>query len=535
MKLNFSGRTKALRDIANKFDLESARIKLSLLRQLADSKLPLSKALVDYLDVLLFIRAFPGDPEQLRLAERESSRVATFLKASGSKSGKVFRNSGLPFTGHTSSFSHDFISWLMQHPDCKIELNRIENSLFNLNDVLKHTLPSLEKSETTADYSNEDLLESLFVKKNMRLPFLVNEFNRLNETPFIKDHFFEGLGIYIDLIPRNRNFSRAFNRISFAKDYFHNEILRKFDQTQLLESKIFEAKLTEKQRKEIIRVVKTAKALTDRETDPVTYMEEDSLRYYELERGISVAIFGMIPQRQLPLESYVGYTLFKNGFPTAYGGGWVFGESANFGINIFEAFRGGESGYIMCQLLRVYRQAFNVSYIEVEAYQYGLDNPDGITSGAFWFYYRHGFRPLDKQLLKIANEEFKKITQNKNYRTSRKTLISFTNSNIALNLKGKTPVKVYDITYKVREMIYKRYQGHRQNAENDCISKLVKATRFGGTLNQDEQPVLKEVALWAAAMNVKDSKKLHLLIQMVKTKPVDLYAYQNLVLDFFRA
>lgn len=93
-------------------------------------------------------------------------------------------------------------------------------------------------------------------------------------------------------------------------------------------------------------------------------MDERSFSLYELERGVTVAIYGMIPERQLPLESYVGFTLFKNGLPAAYGGAWIFGEYANFGINIFESFRGGESGYMMCQLLRVYKQVFNISFLK---------------------------------------------------------------------------------------------------------------------------------------------------------------------------
>ena len=60
-------------------------------------------------------------------------------------------------------------------------------------------------------------------------------------------------------------------------------------------------------------------ALTGRETDPATYLDARSLRIFDLERGLSVAIFGMTPERQLVLESYVGFTLFKNGLPVAYG------------------------------------------------------------------------------------------------------------------------------------------------------------------------------------------------------------------------
>lgn len=115
----------------------------------------------------------------------------------------------------------------------------------------------------------------------------------------------------------------------------------------------------------------------------------------------------------MPLESYVGYTLFKNEFPVAYGGAWVFGERADFGINIFDAFRGGESGYMFCQLLRVFRQVFQINYFLVEAFQYGLDNPEGIDSAAFWFYYRYGFKPLNKEINMIANIEYKKYLHQK--------------------------------------------------------------------------------------------------------------------------
>jgi hypothetical protein len=151
-------------------------------------------------------------------------------------------------------------------------------------------------------------------------------------------------------------------------------------------------------RAELVRVLRNTMALTSRETDPATYLDARALRVYALERGLAVALFGMTPERQLPLESYVGFTLFKNGLPVAYGGAWVMGERAAFGMNIFEPFRGGESGFMMCQVLRAYRQAFKVRYFEVDAHQFGLDNPDGIASGAFWFYYRHGFRPLSAPL-----------------------------------------------------------------------------------------------------------------------------------------
>jgi hypothetical protein len=260
-------------------------------------------------------------------------------------------------------------------------------------------------------------------------------------------------------------------------------------------------------------------------------MDESSIRYYQLERGISIAIYGMTADRQLPLESYIGYTLFKNGYPAAYGGGWVFGKRANFGINIFEWFRGGESGYMMCQLLRVYRQVFDVDYFEVEPYQYGLDNPEGIASGAFWFYYRFGFRPLDATLRKLADTEFKKISVQQNYRSSEKVLLRFTESNIALNLSRKIPLTAYEVTLKARNIFNRQHGGNRVEATQKIVNAFIKDT--GANIqyfNQDEIAVMEQIAMLALVLKVNCAKNKQLLLSLIKTKPSNPYEYQSLLI-----
>jgi len=312
-------------------------------------------------------------------------------------------------------------------------------------------------------------------------------------------------------------------------------MLKKFDHVTLLNTSLPEPKkLSDRELNEAIDVVKNSMALTLRETDPITYMDPASFRLYELERGISIAIYGMVSNRQLPLESYVGYTLFKNGFQAAYGGGWVFGQRSLFGINITESLRGGESGYILIQLLRVYRQVFNVNYFEVEPYQYGLDNPEGIQSGAFWFYYRYGFRPLDKKLNAIAFAEHQKIISKKGYRTSSKTLEQFTESNIGMNLGKEVPMTAADIMKKVKNMIATKYQGNRTLAIQKCVANFNHKTEKLIYLNTAEKHVLEEVALVAESLNLTNPVKLNILSKMIRVKPADLYEYQSLLLAFLK-
>jgi hypothetical protein len=172
----------------------------------------------------------------------------------------------------------------------------------------------------------------------------------------------------------------------------------------------------------------------------------------------------MKPDHQLPLESYVGYTL-QNGYP-AYGA-WCSGDIL-FGINVHDAYRGGESGFILSQLLRVYRQAFHVEYFEVEPYQFGKDNPEGIASGAYWFYHKYGFRSLDKDLYALAETEQKTMRSKPGYRTSQRMLKKFVDSNVALNLGKGVPPTMYSFTENITRMITQQYQGDRFLAEQDC-------------------------------------------------------------------
>ena len=152
--------------------------------------------------------------------------------------------------------------------------------------------------------------------------------------------------------------------------FLQPDLLRKFDPMAVMNERLpTPRRMTDDQRADTIQVLKNTMALTRRETDPATYLDPTTLRVYDLARGLTCAIFGMTPDRQLQLESYVSFTLFKNGFPVAYGGSWIMGERAAFGMNIFEPFRGGESGFMMCQVLRTYRQTFGVRYFEVDAHQ----------------------------------------------------------------------------------------------------------------------------------------------------------------------
>lgn len=532
---------KLLKELSAEMNKDANQAKMDLLKSLAGMAFPAAKYLPVYHDSLMFLCAYPANKILLRLAENELKRLTEYLKKNSRSLKKSLpENSGLPFTETLTRFSPGSLGWLLKQKDFELNFDSFYNSRLTLNEVLNITLPALLKAETTAGLDPEDLLEVLGIKPNQYLQFLHGQLEALKELPQAKDLLSDCLNIFVQVIPKSKRFSRAYNRIPNKQPYFHQDILKRFDHVQLLNEPLPHEPIAPEKvfgkagKEQLVKVIKYAMSLTEREIDPATYLQEDSMQYIVLERGLSMAMYGMHPERQLPLETYMGLTIFKNGLPVAYVGMWVFGNRAKVGLNVFEPYRGGESGYLLCQLLRVYKQLFNIRYFEVEPFQFGADNEGAITSGAFWFYYKFGFRPVDTEIAEQAKQEYHKIKTKKNYRSSAKTLIGFTGGNIALNLGNNIPEDVSQISTKVLSTIKKDWKNNYLHARTQAVESFCKNAQLDASdLSKAEMKILEDIALWAMTMQITDKPKLQVMKKMVFKSSADIYAYQQLLQKFF--
>jgi hypothetical protein len=534
MKSNFLSTLNALTEVANRFHEEANQLKTGLLNRLSSMDLPGGKQLLQYHDLLLFICAYPNDLQLNQLAEKELKRIALFAKQNKASQKILLENEGLPYANTVTRFSPDFLQWLDAQKDLKVEFDSFYNPSLSLNDILNITLPATLKAETTAGLSNEDLLQLLNIKPGQYIPFILGQLEQLKALPILKELFIERMDLYVKLVPKNAQFSRAFNRIKVQDVYYHHDLVKQFDPVQLMNKPLRKVRIPgPAERQDLYKVIRNSMALTVREIDPATFMQPETIQLCNLERGLTFSIYSMLPPHQLPLETYFGFTFFKNGIPISYGGLWVFGQMAKIGLNIFEPFRGGESGYILCQLIRVLKQALGVNYVEIEPYQFGLNNPGGISSGAFWFYYKYGFRPVGRELKLLAENEYRKIKTRQGYRSSEKTLLRFTEDNIGMNLGKKLPLNVMTVTTKILSAIKKDWQHNYATAKQQAITAFCKKVQLDtANLNTAEKTVLEDIALWAMAMKVSNTRQLDLMKQMVFTKTKDDYAYQRLLLDF---
>jgi hypothetical protein len=210
-----------------------------------------------------------------------------------------------------------------------------------------------------------------------------------------------------------------------------------------------------------------------REIDPITFTSPELVSYYRLSRGLSIALMGMVPARRHPIDSYMGYTVFKNGLPVAYAGSWLLFDSARIGLNIFPAYRGGESQYILEQILKIHQRVYRLKRFSIDPYQIGKNNSDAIDSGAFWIYYRAGFRPIREEQKKIAEAEAKKIGAVKGYRTPATVLRTLAESRLELIIDKKaTRFDATDLSRAYAGILRNQYGNKRKPAEELAAKKL---------------------------------------------------------------
>ncbi|MBL0341530.1 MAG: hypothetical protein IPP71_11655 [Bacteroidetes bacterium] len=185
----------------------------------------------------------------------------------------------------------------------------------------------------------------------------------------------------------------------------------------------------------------------------------------ELERGLDVYLFMMDKDHRLPIENYTGFVAYRNGVPLGYGGGWIFIDRCEIGVNIFETFRGGENNLIFINIMRVYNMVFGVSKFVVPPYQFGEDNEEGLQSGAFWFYYKLGYRSCDASIKKIADKEWLKINSKKGYRTPITVLKKFTESPVELILKKSLfHFEPKQLSIAITRFVAKKFEGNHEMA-----------------------------------------------------------------------
>lgn len=444
-------------------------------------------------DEVLFRCAYPGSVAVQRAAEkamRQLCRVIGHDAGSERAFADELADSGIAGTELRHEFTIDMLRWLARNAAPRVQFAWENGSLgTKFDEFLTWLFPSIEADGLlTRALSTQSWMAAARGGSRLgEIGWLVEQIDaRKCDAPLL-DRAFDacGAGVRWNVAAKH---SRSMNRFPSRRPFVSSgDPVRRVDLRVEIERKLpTPARLSRDHRRAVIDIARATLAMRHRETDPVTYASEDDVTLLALDRGVDVALIGMQPSRRLPIDSFVGFVAARNRVPIAYGGGWMFGRRCEIGVNLFEEFRGGESAFIFSQVMRVYRQRFDAEQFLVDPYQFGAENEEAIRTGAFWFYYRLGFRPTDAKLRALADSEAAKIAERAEYRTSATRLRRLAGSKLYLDVgagvSGAAPGRadrfravvpdLVELGVAVSRWIGRRFDGDRAKAQDWALDQL---------------------------------------------------------------
>ncbi|HSD53110.1 MAG TPA: hypothetical protein VLC47_03060 [Burkholderiales bacterium] len=190
--------------------------------------------------------------------------------------------------------------------------------------------------------------------------------------------------------------------------------------------------------KRVLDVWRAALFARTRGVYPVEQANERECYLADLGEGVQIAVVGVRPPARAVLEVNYGFLLLANGRPMGYGGFTPLFRQANTGVNIFPDFRGSEAAFVFEQYLRMIHTIADCTRFIINPYQLGDGNDEALASGAYWFYYRLGFRSAGAAGRRLADREFARLRANRGYRVPIAALRKLGSEDVHLALAGES-------------------------------------------------------------------------------------------------
>ncbi len=455
--------------IRNQFGGQFASEKLQLLNSVNISALKDKKTIESFYSALLFLVAWPGNQTIYQTANRLLVQLLAYIKENENIQYRLY-NTGINGSSLCAAFSFELVKWMRATRPGDIRLISLEAGDAQVQSILSMVMTKTE-SEIMQDANAEwkGWLAHVRNPGEDMLDQLIAIFESSDMRPELKEEFWNTIGINVEInFPDHSSLPGSLTEI-----YYHRSLIRSDVKKINPVVKPQPVKLTLTEAEQLLDRCRMILVRKLRELDPISFTSAKRVSLYHLPRGISVALMGMEPSHRHPIDSYMGYLVFKNGLPVAYAGSWILFNSARIGLNVFADYRGGEAKYIFEQVLQLHSKVYGLSRFSVDPYQLGKENSDGIHSGAFWIYYQAGFRPLQNEQQELALAEAAKIKADKKYRSPVPVLNKLARSRMELVLK-RTAVHfdATDLSRLYAAILTKKYGGNRITAGKDAAKKL---------------------------------------------------------------
>ncbi len=174
--------------------------------------------------------------------------------------------------------------------------------------------------------------------------------------------------------------------------------------------------------RELVELCRDAMACRARDLDCFSSGDARDVRRFGHDDGLEFVAIGSLPERRLLLATAYGLLSARNGVPIGYVQLDGFLDTALVHFNTFDTFRGADAAWVFARALATARALFGSTAFAIEPYQLGQGNDEALDSGAFWFYWKLGFRPRDRAVATLARAEIGRFRRRPGARSSRPTL-----------------------------------------------------------------------------------------------------------------
>jgi hypothetical protein len=411
---------------------EAVRI-LQLLRKARAARFDDVASLIRFHEVLLVLRAFPPSAAALhaavQLLDSFWKRVERLRKMGADMDDfDPLEVSGIAGTVMQDALGFDLARWVVRRLPGKVEIAWDD---FDDERAMGAVWPRFiqllsEDAAVEAEIPWRRWLEAAQGNRSATPMWLIEQFESLDLPAAEKSRLYESLHMPVRWRLENSNISRTRNARPVRNVFFHSDpLLTRKDvslNTELSRKAPQLASISLKQGKDIIDLIREVMLVRYRELYGTTLGDPRSVMRAELGRGVTIYLWGLPPERRLPLRAYIAGVTLKNGVPINYIEAIGLFEWMEIGFNTFYTYRGGEVAWIFAQVLRCLTTHMGTKCVSMYPYQLGHKNEEAIESGAFWFYRKLGFRPGRADLMDLVEREENKIAADARYKSPARIL-----------------------------------------------------------------------------------------------------------------
>ncbi len=456
-----------------KYELSPTAIKrkVAILGELAELNLASAEAVYELHECLCYLRAYPPDARTHKLV---GNMLHAFEKRSDLRRfSNSLADSGIAGTKIFFRFFWLTAIWLAQR-GCSSQLT-IDWQDFVKQDQLPELLHLLLPfSETPAldcfALSPKDWLQKLKGPEETDAGFLIDRFESLTLSVPMREKLYEDLDIPMQLDPGPRTPARGRDEIPQRRIVYQTEppSKKRPDLKRAMKSAAFTVKrLSPAATRRLIDLADSCMVSRHRDLLIFLYADPRDGRLIDFGDGLQFLCVGAVPERRLMLESVYGFLTLMNGYPIGYVLCSAAFNSAEVAYNVFETFRGRGAADTYARILAMVSSLFAVDTFALDPYQLGHNNAEGQDSGAWWFYYKLGFRPRDPYVKGLVREELAAMKQNPKHRSSAARLNEMASEYMFLHLGkprrdvlGELPLG--EIGLRISEYLAQRFGSERE-------------------------------------------------------------------------